>query len=123
MSKIEYPCFMEQANSCLIVCFSSEFAGHVIVGNNTRKKGFYSSSWIPATNTDIWRPATLPLYEDGEICLVWQDEEDVPLLRRYDSLNRKWCFGDGDRNGSNWSYHTKFKGELPFELPVIKEIK
>jgi len=121
-NKIEYPCLMESTSTTLVVCFSSERKGHVVVeGNCTKDIGTYSESWTSATNADIWKPYEPPLYEDGEVCWVWSDGDNIPTLRRYDAINKAWCFPSGDREKAQWKYHMKFGDTLPFELPKIKD--
>ena len=120
MSKIEYPCFMESIEEGLVVCFSSEFEGHVILSGDTKwDKGDYSHGLYCADNSSIWKPYMPPLYEDGEVCWVWSGGD--ARLRRYDAINRTWCSYVGTRKFHTWEHHTKFRGKLPFELPEIKE--
>jgi len=122
MSKIEYPCLMEGACSRLVVCFSSERKGHVVIGDELHREGHYSELWTPSADTDLWKPYMPPLYEDGEICWVWdRGGDNIPALRRYDAKNKCWCYRSGVRKGKAWENHAKFEGTLPFELPKIKD--
>jgi len=121
-NKIEYPCLMESTiKSRVVVCFSSETVGHAIDVKDATANDLYSDDWEPATNTKVWKPYMPPLYEDGEICWVWDEGDNGTYFRRYDAKNRKWCFMNGERNGSTWKYHAKFKGTLPVDLPKIKD--
>lgn len=126
MKELEYPVFMKDKDSSLVVCFSSINAGHVVVQNpettiSINKVGTYRDNWIKATDTEEQEPYTPPLFEDGAIIWCWDTETYSPTLRRYDAINKCSCSTDGNRGFGEYDNYRLFEGELPFELPPIKD--
>ena len=121
MKEIEYPVFMKDTSSKLVVCFSSMNTGHVVVAVTGWTVGEYSDSWLVATNTNQWEPYTPPLFEDGTIVWCWDNTSYPPLIRRYDAINNVTCDTDGCRHSWEYTHYKLFEGELPFELPPIKD--
>ena len=122
MKELEYPVFMKDVNSELVVCFSSINTGHVIVAVTGWTVGEYSDKWSIASNTSVWKQYTPPLFEDGAIVWCWNDGSNIPTVRRYDAINNATCDTDGYRHSyANYDNYKLFEGELPFELPPIRD--
>ena len=121
MKELEYPVFMKDIDSSLVVCFSSAKVGHVIVVNQDMRVGHGSRKWVSADNTDHWEPYIPPLFEDGAVIWCWDDVSESPRIRRYDAKNKRPCYSNGERNCDEYSNYKLFEGELPFELPPIKD--
>lgn len=55
--EISYPCLMESIYSELVVLFTHQYIGTVIVSGHGWSAGMYRDDWVCADNDKHWQPS------------------------------------------------------------------
>lgn len=104
-----------------------KYDGHIYCYDDTEPNPFRIGDanlnfyWIRILTVDFEEISNAPLFPDGTPVWCWNTTSLSPNLRRFDAINNRAFSYEGTRQGVEWKNYKEFKGELPYELPKIKE--